>query len=98
VLASAHGRGLGRALLGALALRLRARGFHALALHVVADNPAVRFYTHLGARFIHAEPITEGVDEGLQAAYGWSDLHSVPTGTRQWTVQPRGGEPQPDCT
>jgi hypothetical protein len=51
-----------------------------------------------GARFLHAEPIAAGVDEGMQAAYGWSDLRSVPTGTLQWTVQPRGGEPQPDCT
>jgi ribosomal protein S18 acetylase RimI-like enzyme len=83
VLSVAHGRGLGRALVGALAQRLRERGFHALALHVVAANPAVRFYEHLGARFIHAEPIAEGVDEGLQAAYGWSDLRSVPTGTPQ---------------
>ena len=98
VLAAWHGRGIGGALLGALAQRLRERGFRALALHVVAANPAVRFYEHLGARFIHAEPLAEGVDEGLQAAYGWSDLRSVPTGTPQWTVQPRGGEPQPDCT
>jgi ribosomal protein S18 acetylase RimI-like enzyme len=98
VLAASHGRGIGGALLGALAQRLLERGFRALALHVVAANPAVRFYEHLGARFIHAEPIAESVDEGLQAAYGWSDLRSVPTGTPQWTVQPRGGEPQPDCT
>jgi ribosomal protein S18 acetylase RimI-like enzyme len=76
VLAAAHGRGIGRALIGALAQRLRERGFRALALHVVAANPAVQFYEHLGARFIHAEPIAEGVDEGLQAAYGWSDLSS----------------------
>ena len=83
VLAVAHRRGIGRALLGALAQRLRERGFRALALHVVAANPAVRFYEHLGARFIHAEPISAGTDEGLQAAYGWSDLRSVPTGAPQ---------------
>ena len=97
VLAASHGRGIGRALMGTLALRLRERGFRALALHVVADNPAVRFYERLGARFLHAEPIGGG-DEGLQAAYGWSDLRRVPTGTDQETVQPCGGEPQPDCT
>ena len=82
VLAASHGRGIGRALLGSLATRLRERGFRALALHVVSDNPAVRFYERLGARFLHAEPIG-GADEGLQAAYGWSDLRSVPTGTLQ---------------
>jgi ribosomal protein S18 acetylase RimI-like enzyme len=98
VLAAAHGRGIGRTLIGALAARLCERGFRSLALHVVSANPAVRFYEHLGAQFIHAEPIADGLDEGTQAAYGWSDLRSVPTGTPQWTVQPRGGEPQPDCT
>ena len=98
VLAAAHGRGIGRALLSALAERLRERGFRSLALHVVSANPAVQFYERLGARFLHAEPIDARVDEGTQAAYGWSDLRNVPTGTSQWTVQPRSGEPQPDCT
>jgi ribosomal protein S18 acetylase RimI-like enzyme len=74
VLAAAHGAGTGRALLGTLALRLYDRGFRALALHVVADNPAVRFYEHLGATFIHDEPLAIGVDEGMQSAYGWADL------------------------
>jgi ribosomal protein S18 acetylase RimI-like enzyme len=98
VLAGWHGRGIGRALLGTLAGALVQDGFHSLALHVVGTNPARRFYEHLGARFLFEEPITAGVDEGMQCAYGWSDLRSVPTGTSQWTVQPRGGEPQPDCT
>ena len=98
VLAAWHGRGIGRALLGTLANALLRDGLSSLALHVVAQNPARRFYEHLGARFVHAEPIAPGLDEGLQCAYGWSDLRSVPTGTSQWTVQPRGGEPQPDCT
>jgi ribosomal protein S18 acetylase RimI-like enzyme len=98
VRADRHGRGIGRALLGMLAGALTQDGLHALALHVVAQNPARRFYEHLGARFLHEEPIAPGVDEGMQCAYGWSELSSVPTGPPQWTVQPRGGEPQPDCT
>jgi ribosomal protein S18 acetylase RimI-like enzyme len=81
VLAAAHGRGLGRALLGSLALRLREHGFRAPALHVLAANPAVRFYEHLGAAFIHAEPVAEGAGAGLQCAYGWRDIRDVPTGT-----------------
>lgn len=76
-----HGRGIGRALVGALAQLLGACGFRSLALHVVAENPARRFYERLGARFIAAEPYAEGIDEGLQLAYGWSDITSVPTGT-----------------
>ncbi len=83
VLAAEHGRGRGRALLGALALRLRERGFRALGLHVVAANPAVRFYEHLGARFIHAEALAAHAGDGGQSAYGWSDLRNVPTGTLQ---------------
>jgi len=98
VRADRHGRGIGRALLGTLADALTQDGLQALALHVVAQNPARRFYEHLGARFLFEEPILRGVDEGTQCAYGWSELSDVPTGTSQWTVQPRGGEPQPDCT
>ena len=71
---SAQGRGRGRALLAALVERLRARGLHALAFHVVATNDAVCFYEHLGAQFIHAEPLAEGLDEGEQLAYGWPAL------------------------
>ncbi len=81
VLAGRHGRGIGRALLGTLAQRLAARGFASLALHVVATNRARGFYERLGARFVGAEPYDDGVDEGVQITYGWSDIANVPTGT-----------------
>ena len=81
VLAARHGRGIGRALLGTLAQRLAARGFGSLALHVVATNRARGFYERLGGRFIRAEPYDDGVDEGVQITYGWSEIASVPTGT-----------------
>jgi ribosomal protein S18 acetylase RimI-like enzyme len=81
VLAAGHRRGMGRTLLGTLARRLAARGFRSLALHVVADNPARGFYERLGARFIKAERFADGVDEGVQLAYGWANVGDVPTGT-----------------
>jgi ribosomal protein S18 acetylase RimI-like enzyme len=83
VLAGRHRRGIGRALLSTLANALAQDGFASLALHVVARNPARGFYEHLGARFLHEEPLLPGVDEGMQCAYGWSDLRGVPTGTLQ---------------
>ena len=79
VLAACHGRGIGRALLGTLARRLAERGFGSLALHVVAQNPACRFYERLGARFIRAEPAAVAADDGV--AYGWDEITNVPTGT-----------------
>ena len=81
--ADKHGCGIGRALLGTLANALAQDGFRSLALHVVGQNPARGFYAHLGARFLHEEPLLPGVDEGRQCAYGWSDLRGVPTGTPQ---------------
>ena len=83
VLAAAHGHGAGRALLRALAQRLRERGLRSLALHVVAENPARQFYEHLGARFILAEPRWPGTDEPVQIAYGWDDVDRVPAGAPQ---------------
>jgi hypothetical protein len=64
VLAASHGHGAGR-------------GFRSLALHVVAPIPAREFYERLGARFLGAEPFADGVDEGVQIAYGWSDMSEL---------------------
>ena len=97
VLAAWHGRGIGRALMGALAQRLRARGFRSLALHVVAGNSGRRFYERLGARFIAAEPYDGGVDGACSSPTAGATSRACRP-ARQWTVQPRGGEPQPDCT
>ena len=77
VLAAWHGRGVGRALLGALAQRLAQRGFRSIALHVLAQNPARGFYERLGGRFICAEPFTDGGDEIVQIAYGWRDISQL---------------------
>jgi ribosomal protein S18 acetylase RimI-like enzyme len=81
ILAAWHERGIGRALLGTLAQRLREDGFESLALHVTQTNPARTFYERLGAQFIAAEPFDEAVDEGVQLAYGWRNIRAVPTGT-----------------
>ena len=54
---SYRGRGIGTALLGALAERARGRGFERLSLSVEPSNPARRLYERAGYREI-------GVDEG----------------------------------
>jgi ribosomal protein S18 acetylase RimI-like enzyme len=45
---AARGRGIGSALLIAIAVHARERGFPALSLSVEADNPAVRLYARTG--------------------------------------------------
>jgi ribosomal protein S18 acetylase RimI-like enzyme len=55
----ARGRGLGRTLLGATAMRLQAQGRHSLTLWVFdANDPALAFYRRLGA-----EIVERGLDE-----------------------------------
>jgi GNAT superfamily N-acetyltransferase len=66
-------RGIGRALLGGVAERLRAHGHRSLALHVLATNPARGFYERLGARLVREEPPGPG-ETWHGCVYGWPDL------------------------
>lgn len=50
-----RGRGVGAALLRALADRARADGFDALSLSVEKENPAVRLYEHAGFRVVDSD-------------------------------------------
>jgi GNAT superfamily N-acetyltransferase len=68
--------GIGRALLGAAAERLRARGYRSLALHVLASNPARGFYERLGARLVREEPPGPG-ETWHGCVYGWPDIGTL---------------------
>lgn len=76
-LKSAHGRGVGRALLRASAAALLEQGFGGLAVWVLETNPARAFYGHLGATELGRK--TEEVPDGLlsEVALGWRDLRAL---------------------
>jgi ribosomal protein S18 acetylase RimI-like enzyme len=75
-LSAAQRLGIGRALLAAVAVRLRASGYRSLALHVLATNPARGFYERLGARLVREEPALPG-ETWHGCAYGWPDLAAL---------------------
>jgi GNAT superfamily N-acetyltransferase len=74
VLANAHGRGIGRELLGAGARVMLSRGQLALSFGVLAANPARAFYEHLGAQYISTSTIHDGADRWDQCTYEWPDV------------------------
>ncbi|TSA88129.1 GNAT family N-acetyltransferase [Deinococcus detaillensis] len=77
LLNSAHGEGVGRALMQTLAADLAAWGHTSLMLWVLDINPARTFYEHLGGVFIGEK--TEAVIGGelREVAYGWADLRAL---------------------
>jgi GNAT superfamily N-acetyltransferase len=77
LLQSAQGRGLGRSLVCAAASHLTRRGFEAMFVWVLRDNPARNFYQVLGAKYLQEKPITIGAQELIESAYGWDDLHPL---------------------
>ncbi len=74
----AQGRGVGRALLRAVAERLAADGVTALLVWMLRENePARRFYAALGGQFLREQPaMFEGVLL-MDAGYGWHDTASL---------------------
>lgn len=72
VLREFHRAGVGRALLSALVRELTAGGLRSLALHVLAANPARRYYEHLGATLVREEPATG--DQFARCTYAWPDM------------------------
>jgi GNAT superfamily N-acetyltransferase len=68
-----QGRGLGRALIAAIAHHWQVGGRKALMLWAFRDNEYRRFYDKLGGAVF-----AEGVDEGApDVAYGWRDLNQL---------------------
>jgi ribosomal protein S18 acetylase RimI-like enzyme len=56
VLPTHQGRGIGRALVQAVAARLRGHGLCAMRVEVLAANPHRAFYEHLGACYLWEKP------------------------------------------
>jgi ribosomal protein S18 acetylase RimI-like enzyme len=74
VRSDAQGRGVGRALMRAVAERLAADGITTLLVWMLRENaPARRFYAALGGQFVREQPaMFEGVML-MDAGYGWLD-------------------------
>ncbi len=67
-------RGLGRALIGAVADNLLRQGHAALLLWALADNPARRFYEALGGQRVRARETAMDGGTIREIAYGWPDI------------------------
>lgn len=71
-------RGIGRRLLAALVEALRDRGYHGMALGVVAGNaPAIAFYDALGGQVLGRYTDPGPVWRSENIAYGWDDLAAL---------------------
>ena len=70
-----QGRGLGRALMQAMAAEMRARGHTTIALWVLRENTTARaFYRHLGGEEVAEKQDRRGTATLTELAYGWRDL------------------------
>jgi ribosomal protein S18 acetylase RimI-like enzyme len=77
-------RGIGRALMGALASDLVDRGLHGVALWVLRENTtARRFYEQCAGEVIGEKRDVRGEAVLIEVAYGWSDIEML-----QQRVQP----------
>jgi L-amino acid N-acyltransferase YncA len=74
---SAHGRGAGRALCRSIASELRSRGLGGLLVWVLAANPAVSFYEHLGGTLVAQKTIEIGGAALPELALGWPDIGTL---------------------
>lgn len=67
-------RGIGRQLFSQLVQHLQRAGFRAVALWVVAANPARHFYEQMGGQVLATKEETIGDVTIAEVAYGWPDL------------------------
>jgi GNAT superfamily N-acetyltransferase len=74
LLKEVQGRGIGRALLGAVITALVQKGYKSMLVWVLEQNPAVRFYERAGAQYITSKQIEIGSVQLPEAALGWPDL------------------------
>lgn len=72
-----QGKGVGHGLFQALVASLLEAGYAGMALWVLKDNPAARFYEHLGGKQIASKQINIGGANLEEVAYGWPKLEDV---------------------
>jgi ribosomal protein S18 acetylase RimI-like enzyme len=83
MLRSAHGRGLGRALMAAAAETLQANGLAPFLLWVMEFNAqARRFYEHLGGAALRRQRFQLGAQTITEIGYGWRDATMIRTKER----------------
>jgi GNAT superfamily N-acetyltransferase len=77
LLANHQRRGLGAALVCAMASQLLEKGFSRLLIWVLTQNPSRSFYEKIGGKYLRTQPITIGGITLQEAAYGWDDLQTL---------------------
>jgi GNAT superfamily N-acetyltransferase len=82
LLERAQGRGIGTALLEALAESLKAKGFRSMAVWVLESNTSSHFYERSGALPISSKEVEIGGAMLPVLAYGWPDLAAIGSAPR----------------
>jgi GNAT superfamily N-acetyltransferase len=77
LLREVQGCGVGKALLGAVAKALLQKGYGAMLVWVLEQNPAARFYENAGAVYLMSKQIDIGGVHLTESAFGWLDLEAV---------------------
>jgi GNAT superfamily N-acetyltransferase len=77
IMKSAHGKGLGRGLLSAVARGLLDLGFSSMLVWVLEENPARGFYEHLGGMYVREKPIEIAGTHLREVSYGWGDIKAL---------------------
>ncbi len=77
LLAPSQGQGIGRQLTSTLVTRLIQKGMRALLVWVLAENPARKFYEHLGGKPVYEKTVSIGGLPLTEIAYGWEDAHII---------------------
>lgn len=77
VLRVGQGKGVGRALVAAVASSLVARRLRSMRVWVLAKNPARKFYERLGGVLVGSTNIDIGGQSFEEVAYGFRDLESL---------------------
>jgi len=74
LLREGQGKRAGRSLFQALTQALQAAGYSGIALWVLKENPAVKFYERMGGKQIARKPIEIGGVQLEEVAFGWPRL------------------------
>jgi GNAT superfamily N-acetyltransferase len=77
LLKDAQKRGIGAALLRAMANALLQRNFKSMAVWVLEQNRSRSFYERAGARLVQSKVIEIGGAKMMEVAYVWTDLKAL---------------------